>query len=140
MTLKHHPADFVHVGFHGAGQRRIVHHLADAAGAKGAAVAGQGFDDFAESQHADQVAIFHHHQRADVALGHGVDCEQQGGVRRHGVERIALDLQDVADFHVGLRCLVLSCAELRRTHRGGDAGHFVFCLGMCGQRCPCDRS
>ncbi|MNT41931.1 hypothetical protein D3C72_1783180 [compost metagenome] len=105
MALQHHAAHLVDVRFRRAGQRRIVHDLADAVRAERAVVGRQRLDQLPEGQHADQIAVFHHHQRADIVLGHGVDGYQQGGVRRHGEERIALDLEDVADFHVGLRCL-----------------------------------
>ena len=48
--------------------------------------------------------MVHDHQRADVLVGHDLDGAGQGLVGRDGVEGVALDAQDVADFHGGLLC------------------------------------
>jgi hypothetical protein len=77
----------------------------------------QGLDDLAEGQHADQVAIFHHDERTDVALGHRGGGVGQVGVRRHGVQNVALDLQDFRYLHLDpldWRC-VLRCVFHKST-------------------------
>jgi hypothetical protein len=99
MAHQHHAAHFVDFGFRRAGQRRVVHHRTHLPRADAAAIGGDAADHFTESQHAHQITVLHHHQRTDVQLGHGLQGFGQRMVGMHRVERIALDAQDVGDFH-----------------------------------------
>ncbi|CAM2159063.1 hypothetical protein PT2222_50083 [Paraburkholderia tropica] len=99
VMLEHHAAHFVHFGFRRAGNGMVVHDLADRAGADAAAIRTQRHDDLAEREHADQIAVLHDDERADVVFGHGVHCFVQRRVGRDGVERIALDLENIAHTH-----------------------------------------
>jgi len=75
VAAQHHAAHFVDLGLGRAGERRVVHHRAHMALAEAAAVGDDGVDDLAKRQHADQVAMLHHDERADVEFRH----------RRHGL-------------------------------------------------------
>ena len=79
----------------------IVHHLTDGgAVAHGTVVFGDHLDDFPEGQHADQFAVLHDHERADVFFRHRLHGHLELGFRCHGVERVALHVEDIADFHI----------------------------------------
>ena len=70
--------------------------------ADAAAVSHHRLDDLAEGQHAGQIAVVHHDQRPDVLLGHGPGCLRQRLLGRHGEQGVALDAENVGDFHRGL--------------------------------------
>jgi len=53
----------------------------------------------AKGQHAHQFAVIHHHQGAEVHVGHGVDGVGQRVVGPNGDEGASFDPKDVADFH-----------------------------------------
>ncbi len=99
VAVEHHAAHLVHLGLERAGEGRVVHRRAHEHGAHGAAVLHDGLDDLAEGEHADQVAVVHHHQRADVLVRHDLHGFRQGLVGGDGEERVAFDAEDVADFH-----------------------------------------
>ena len=99
MVLQHDAADFVQFSFERASDGAVVHGLAHQHRADAAAGLRQHHDHFTERQHADQVPVFHDDQRADVFLGHHVDGLGQWHIGRDGEQGVALDAQDVADFH-----------------------------------------
>jgi len=67
--------------------------------AQAAAVFDDGLDHLAESQHAHQIALRHHDERAHIALGHEADGFVQGFIRPGGEQGAAFEAQDIADFH-----------------------------------------
>src|SRR5690606_9635047 len=64
---------------------------------------GEHIEDFPEGQHAHETALRHHHEGADVVLGHGDHAFGQQFVRRHREQGVALDLQNLVDEHVRLQ-------------------------------------
>ena len=99
MVVQHHAPHLVHLGFTGASDGRIVHGFANRDIAYGAAVFCQGLHHFAKSQHADQVAVLHDHQRADVFFRHDLYGQGQAFIGRDGDQAMTLNAKDVTDFH-----------------------------------------
>ena len=100
MALQHHAAHFVQLGVWRAGERMVVHGAAHRRFAQRSPVFAQGLNDFAKRQHAHQITVLHHHQRAQIFFGHVLHGQSQ---RLHGVNgeqsADAFDTQDIGDFH-----------------------------------------
>jgi hypothetical protein len=87
----------------------VVHDGLHPGVAEGAAVLDDRLDHLAKGEHADQFAMVHDDERADVLLGHDIERRAQGFAGRDRKERAALDAQDVADLH---GCLLAVCDSI----------------------------